>query len=137
MNIHVRFEIQKLRKSILESNLIDISQLTEVESKHLLNWQLNPNCKTRNNVKESKRNGIAAVLLATICLLLYGAMNINVVEYLLSIRCFIPNNYLIYEATRPISNCKFCANVKSPLILPNISSPSEFAVYLFNLYITI
>lgn len=130
MNIHVRFEIDRVRKSIVKSNLIDIFQLNEVEANHLLNWQLKSNLRTINNVKKLKpeRNGIAAVLLATICLLLYGAMNINAVEYLLSIRCFVPNNYLIYEATRPISNCKFCINVKSPLILPNVSNPSEFVV---------
>lgn len=130
MNIYVRFEIEKLRRSILQSNLIDISQLNEIDSIHLLNWQLKSKFKTRYNVKKSKleRNTITAILLATVVLLFYGAMNINIIEYLLSIRCFVPNNYLIYEATRPISDCKFCSNVKSPLILPNISRPTEFMV---------
>lgn len=41
--------------------------------------------------------------------------------FVLGIRCFIPNNYVVWEATRPITNCDYCRNVKGPLILPNMT----------------
>lgn len=47
--------------------------------------------------------------------------------YLLGIRCFVPNNYLVWEATRPVTDCSYCRNVRRPLILPNMTR-DEFAV---------
>lgn len=32
----------------------------------------------------------------------------EVFQFLLGVRCFVPNNYLVWEATRPISDCRFC-----------------------------
>lgn len=47
--------------------------------------------------------------------------------FLLGMRCFVPNNYLIWEATRPVSDCQYCKNVDRPLILPNMTR-TEFLV---------
>lgn len=33
------------------------------------------------------------------------------ITFLLGVRCFLPNNYLVWEATRPISDCGFCRYV--------------------------
>ncbi|KAJ8970156.1 hypothetical protein NQ317_003318 [Molorchus minor] len=52
-------------------------------------------------------------------------------NYFLGVRCLIPNNYFVWEATRPISDCSVCINVSSPLILPNISR-QEFVPYAFS-----
>lgn len=51
------------------------------------------------------------------------------IAYILGIRCFVPNNYLVWEATRPVSDCSYCRNVRRPLILPNMTQ-AEFLVCL-------
>lgn len=56
------------------------------------------------------------------------------VAYVLGIRCFIPNNYLVWEATRPISDCAYCRDVKRPLILPNMTR-EQFLVYITHIFV--
>lgn len=48
-------------------------------------------------------------------------------EHILGIRCFVPNNYLVWEATRPKSDCSFCMGYERPVILPNMTR-QEFLV---------
>lgn len=48
-------------------------------------------------------------------------------EHILGLRCFVPNNYLIWEATRPKSDCTFCMGYDGPIILSNLTR-EEFAV---------
>lgn len=52
------------------------------------------------------------------------------VKYALGTRCFIPNNYFIWESTRPVSDCSFCTNVTKVLILPNVTR-SQFYQYAY------
>lgn len=52
----------------------------------------------------------------------------HILIFLLSVKCFLPNNYLVWEATRPISDCGYCRNVQGPLVLQNISR-KEFSSY--------
>lgn len=66
------------------------------------------------------------VAISIICLLI-GSPFACLVEYVLGIRCFLPNNYLIWEATRPISDCSYCRGVNRPLILNNMTQ-EEFQV---------
>lgn len=51
------------------------------------------------------------------------------VDNTLGIRCVIPNNYFIWEATRPVTDCRMCENVTEVLSLRNISRDefTEFA----------
>ncbi|XP_023180048.1 uncharacterized protein LOC111605628 [Drosophila hydei] len=53
------------------------------------------------------------------------------ISFLLGVRCFVPNNHLVWEATRPISDCEFCKGVVAPLILPNLTR-EEFARYAYS-----
>lgn len=32
----------------------------------------------------------------------------SLIEVILGTRCIVPNNYLVWEATRPLSDCDFC-----------------------------
>lgn len=48
-------------------------------------------------------------------------------EHILGVRCFVPNNYLVWEATRPKSDCNFCRGLSAPIILANLSR-EEFEV---------
>lgn len=49
----------------------------------------------------------------------------------LGIRCFIPNNYFVWEATRPIADCNICRGVNEVLVLPNITR-DEFLTYAYS-----
>lgn len=113
------YEIQCLRKFLFKLNLIDLPELSDIEFCNFLNWTgKNPFYKNQ----KSDRNGLKYIFIATIVCLIVGVINFSVIEYLLTVRCFIPNNYLIYEATRPIEmNCKFCAGITRPIILTNIT----------------
>ncbi|KZC13473.1 hypothetical protein WN55_05024 [Dufourea novaeangliae] len=46
-------------------------------------------------------------------------------------RCLVPNNYFIWEFTRPISNCDYCQDVTTALILPNLTR-EEFKKYAYS-----
>ncbi|XP_023949605.2 uncharacterized protein LOC112054156 [Bicyclus anynana] len=53
------------------------------------------------------------------------------VDYLLSARCLLPINHLVWEATRPLSDCGYCANVTKPIILMNITR-QKFRKYAYS-----
>lgn len=136
-------EIRALRQNVLSSNLIDFNELCDAELKHFLNWKRQNDSVQYSLVKQHdghhhrhksqpQANSMFIVFgsKSIILCLLAGLMLINVnvaIEYFTSIRCFVPNNYMIWEATRPISNCQFCAGIDRPLILSNISQ-TEFLV---------
>ncbi|XP_017780310.1 PREDICTED: uncharacterized protein LOC108565394 [Nicrophorus vespilloides] len=106
-----------------------------------LNKVLTKNGVTVNKLKSSTQQirkkdsqwsflyiGASVILLFTaLC-----ACNIfdNLIISLIGIRCLIPNNYFVWEATRPISDCGFCLNVTAPIILHN-ASREEFAPYAY------
>ncbi|CAG9856104.1 unnamed protein product [Phyllotreta striolata] len=52
------------------------------------------------------------------------------INYIFGVRCIVPNNYFIWEATRPISDCNFCVNVSKPVVLPN-STRELFSPYSY------
>lgn len=56
---------------------------------------------------------------------------IKAVQYLLGIRCILPNNYFIWEATRPIKDCNFCTNLTQPIILNNLTK-DQFLPYAYS-----
>lgn len=47
-----------------------------------------------------------------------------VVNTILSARCLIPLNYLMWEAARPLADCDYCVNVTKPIILTNATRES-------------
>ncbi|XP_073812538.1 uncharacterized protein [Musca autumnalis] len=55
----------------------------------------------------------------------------NLLTFLIGVKCFLPNNHLVWEATRPISDCGFCRGVEGPLILKNMTR-EEFAPYAYS-----
>lgn len=117
-------EISKLRRNILKFKSVDIIELCGEE--------LNSKNHNIQKIKLKPEFGIKIFFAVTVSCLTFGLINFNfIVEYLLSIRCLLPNNYLIYEACRPIdSNCKFCVNVNRPIILTSNLTQAEFSVKL-------
>ncbi|KAJ9588473.1 hypothetical protein L9F63_018129 [Diploptera punctata] len=49
----------------------------------------------------------------------------------LGTRCLLPNNYFIWEATRPVTDCNMCKDVKNILIFENITR-EEFRNYAYS-----
>lgn len=66
---------------------------------------------------------------------LYGIFNkyfyTNIIKSFQGTRCLLPNNYLVWEFTRPIMNCDYCRDVEGPLILPNLTK-EEFYFYSYS-----
>lgn len=71
---------------------------------------------------------LASLIIAVI---IYNPGIFFLTQYIYERRCLIPNNYLIWEFTRPISNCNFCRNINSALILPNLTR-KEFERYAYS-----
>lgn len=73
---------------------------------------------------------VAAIAVFLSALTDFSLLNI-LISYALGTRCILPNNYFIWEATRPISDCQFCINVTRPIILPNVTR-EDFAPYAYS-----
>lgn len=122
-------EIRALRQNVLNSNLIDFNELYDAEFKHFLNWkrqtdgipyatnkelqgdgepQQQPRQKQPKQQQRQQQHfyGTTAVIsMGAILCMAIGLLLLNssiVTEYFTSIRCFVPNNYMVWEATRPI-----------------------------------
>lgn len=72
---------------------------------------------------------IIAILIPALYMLHNNGMFDPTIKYLLGVRCIVPNNYFVWEATRPLSDCNFCVNVSKVQILPNLTREhfSQFA----------
>lgn len=64
---------------------------------------------------------ITFIVAIVTCIYWEGGYFITIMNYIFGVRCLVPNNYFIWEATRPISNCNFCKNLSKPILLPNVT----------------
>lgn len=127
----IQHKIHELRTNALNTNLINANELFDVEDALFVKWKMQSNYVLKYLMYDSKKSErsnrfVIFTVLTVICILI-AAINFNVFEYVLGIRCFVPNNYLIWEATRPESDCRFCIGIEKPLILQNMSR-DEFLV---------
>lgn len=74
---------------------------------------------------------VTAVIAALLSLFTEISVLSTITSYVLGTRCILPNNYFIWEATRPVSDCHFCMNVTRPIILPNVTR-EQFAPYAYS-----
>lgn len=96
-------------------------------TKELQNACLEPNCSKHTNSTLFIAFLLLAWLLATYE---YGLLT-SAINYLLGVRCIVPNNYFVWEATRPVSDCNFCKEITKPLVLKNVTR-EEFAPYTYS-----
>lgn len=97
---------------------------------NLLN-QFNYICNYKKDFSSSKRHQwlVISAILGFVLLALVGIA----VENILSARCLLPSNYLVWEATRPVADCNYCVNITKPTILRNITRKSfNVSVYYRN-----
>lgn len=133
--ILVRNEIRKFHEKVIESNLVDPNELSQVNVKNYLQWKLQTRSVLHGGFSSQRKEKfnahqiVGSITIVFLCFMI-AVIKLDAVDYVMSIRCFLPNNYMIWELTRPISNCKYCAGVQRPIILRNITE-EEFLVKLF------
>lgn len=116
----IRLRLNKLHNDILKNTNVTRTDLYESYKKYI-------NEKSPlNGVTKSPYFWIITIVLSILILIVIITPAINV---LFGVRCFIPNNYLVWEATRPISDCQYCKAIDKPLILRNMTR-DEFLVRL-------
>lgn len=110
--IVVTRKLRNLQKSAIDRGLIKV----------LLQYDYI--CKYRNKTETKARKKLIVVILITILSVL---ISVSAVNSILSVRCLLPSNYIVWEATRPLADCSYCENVTKPIILLNVTR-QDFAV---------
>ncbi|XP_006625108.1 uncharacterized protein LOC102672593 [Apis dorsata] len=122
-------DIQKAFVALTESFLEQGASLAELKSASI-----------KNNAKYKKKyisdyvcfKKIFFTFFTPIFLsILFKYLYFDIIKNIRGTRCLIPNNYLIWEFTRPISNCDYCRDVTSALILSNLTR-EEFKQYAYS-----
>lgn len=118
----VRRKVHLLRQNVVQLNLINSNDLTAAENEFYEQSKYHAN--GQNNGAQPYRSSKKFVIIAslvTLCIA-FIAIHLNgMIGRIFGVRCFLPNNYLVWEATRPESDCQFCTGINQPLILQNIS----------------
>lgn len=112
--------VKEIEESVRHLNLFYISLgLTKKDLKTV--------CCSKSNY-----NGIViyTILFLLLCVLIQSTFITTVLNYFFGVRCILRNNYIVWEATRPLSNCEFCHDIVAPIVLKNITK-DEFSLYAY------
>lgn len=127
-------ELKKNKASALCNNLLSENELREAYLNSIHDRGIvNNNPRNNNNIGNYKTSFIYCISIVLGIFIATPFAN-HFWEYFIGIRCLVPNNYLVWEATRPVSDCSFCDGIRRPLILPNLTQ-AEFAVSYIILYL--
>lgn len=113
----IRKAIRNIQKSAIDGGLNGVLL-------RQYNYVCNYNNETANKAYNRK------LVVAIVVVFLSVVISVSVGNSVLSVRCLLPNNYLVWEATRPLADCVYCANVTKPIILRNVSR-RDFANYAY------
>lgn len=117
INDEIHKEFLELNEKLIKSGL-DVNLLEHV-------------CFVKYNNKKKSLYFTCAFLISVFCIFYKNSVFSSFYYHLLGVRCFIPNNYFVWEATRPISDCNYCHDVTAPVILNN-ASREEFKPYAYS-----
>lgn len=115
-------KLNTLHSSALRTGRVSVDDLKEAYQKSL---------ESEAEIESRPRLNIIIAICFIAFLMLATPVVYEVIHFLLGVRCFVPNNYLVWEATRPISDCGFCRNVRGPLILKNLTR-EKFAPFAYS-----
>ncbi|XP_036327500.1 uncharacterized protein LOC118740113, partial [Rhagoletis pomonella] len=87
--------------------------------------------KSRDTDRDPNKINLWYVLGILAFIMIVTPVFYELITFLLGVRCFLPNNYIVWEATRPISDCGFCRDVSGPKVLQNMTR-EEFAPYAYS-----
>jgi hypothetical protein len=125
-------KIDTLNKSVLQINQDGIPLVNEFEMEMAFKKSIN---YTGSNFFTTRLDdshlSIIYIIIFLVLLFFTTPILVNFLEVILGMRCFLPNNYLVWEATRPVSNCDFCRGIDRPMILKNLTR-EEFKVKYTN-----
>lgn len=107
---------KKIRKRIRIIQKCAIERGLDGEVMKHYNYICNFNHETAA-IKGTNRKLIIGSVTVFILLVISGSW----VNSILSFRCVLPSNYLVWEATRPLADCAYCENVTKPIILRNVT----------------
>lgn len=105
---NLRRKIKVLQKSAIERGLNGV-----------LLQEYNFVCNYKHEAANKRTN--KKLIVAIVTSFIVVVISLYFVNSVLSARCLLPSNYLVWEATRPLANCAYCVNVTKPIILRNIS----------------
>lgn len=103
---------------------LELATFTEINNK-------NKRKSSFHNVFNNKKLILVILIPLFYSIIVQKASIDFVIKYTQSTRCLIPNNYLVWEFTRPVSNCDFCRGVNSAIVLDNITK-EEFEKYAYS-----
>ncbi|KAJ1522813.1 hypothetical protein ONE63_001966 [Megalurothrips usitatus] len=124
-----REDVRELRRLLAAANESALRAGASVEDLYRVFLQSRPRRRAR---RETAQDGggvsatgvavIAGLVLAAVAALLGGALGgADLLGSALGVRCVLPNNFLVWEATRPIADCGICRGVDAVLELHNVS----------------
>lgn len=120
----IKSKIYQIQEKIIKSNFVTQNEISEINFSKYLHWKIKFHDHPRQRKRKSDQCFGYIVLFTIIPIIMIG------ISHLINVRCLLANNYMVWESTRPISNCKFCAGVQRPIILPNITR-EQFLVRIF------
>ncbi|XP_033158015.1 uncharacterized protein LOC117139659 [Drosophila mauritiana] len=112
-------QLDALHRNVMRTGLVSTQELEEAFR------------KTRDMDHNPNRLNLLWLLGIVFFIMVATPVFYETISFLLGVRCFLPNNYLVWEATRPISDCEFCKGVRAPLILANLTM-EEFAPHAYS-----
>ncbi|XP_069687817.1 uncharacterized protein [Periplaneta americana] len=88
----------------------------------------------RNTEKNERLSGLMIAVTLVVAVLVSILLKIifdSIMKNTLGTRCLLPNNYFVWEATRPETDCNMCKDIKSVLVFENITR-EEFRNYAYS-----
>lgn len=121
----IKLKIYQMQEKIIKSNFVAQNDISEINFSKYLHWKIKFHDHSRQRKGRSDQCfGYIALFSIIPIIIMIG------ISHLINVRCLLPNNYMVWESTRPISDCKFCRGVQRPIILPNITR-EQFLVTIF------
>jgi hypothetical protein len=128
-NIQILYEKFVILNGDLLNFGVSIEELKEICFKRRKSVYTVQGCQ-----KNARHSGfmVAATLVGVVLFsILLKTIFDSIMKSTLGTRCLLPNNYFIWEATRPETNCSMCQDVKSVLVFGNITR-DEFRNYAYS-----
>lgn len=128
-------KVRKLYEKIVELNLELINCGIETVELQKICFRKSVKNKADNRIFLRYPSCLVYLTIFVLCIAILFKIPVvdSLVKDLVGIRCVLPNNYFVWEATRPVTDCKMCENVKDVLIFQNITKDdfTQFAYTSF------
>lgn len=104
-------KLKELNEAALTTNVVTEEDLRIARKNYF---------KSQKSIFQASNIIVGLIILVLSIFLTFPLLSRGLANFL-GIRCIVPNNYIVWEATRPITDCNYCKTIDGPLILSNIS----------------